>query len=76
MKFTSTRSRQALSASEVLVKGIAADGGLFVPERFPVLDEDFVKKLTYEEYLDTINKIDFSIRKITEEDFNGFFQQN
>ncbi|MBR2642712.1 MAG: threonine synthase [Lentisphaeria bacterium] len=52
MKFTSTRSRQALSASEVLVKGIAADGGLFVPERFPVLDEDFVKKLIPMSYRD------------------------
>ena len=52
MKFTSTRSHQALSASEVLVRGIASDGGLFVPECFPVLDDAFVQKLIPMSYRD------------------------
>lgn len=42
MKFFSTRGKDvALSASEAITKGLADDGGLFVPETFP----DFSKKL-------------------------------
>lgn len=52
MNFTSTRSCQAMSASEVLIRGIAADGGLFVPESFPVIDEAFVRKLIPMSYPD------------------------
>ena len=37
-----------------------------------VSDREFSSSYTY--YI--INKLDFSIRKITEEDFNDFFQQN
>ena len=52
MKFTSTRSLQSLDSSEVITRGIAADGGLFVPESFPALTKDFVEGLipmTYKE---------------------------
>jgi threonine synthase len=39
MKIVSTRSRaQASSVSDAIVKGIAPDGGLYVPEQFPRLD--------------------------------------
>ena len=52
MKFTSTRRRQSLSASEVLVRGIAADGGLFVPETFPVLAPELAAELPGMDYRD------------------------
>jgi len=40
MKFISTRGQtQPMSASEAILQGLAPDGGLFVPERFPALDE-------------------------------------
>ena len=40
MKFVSTRGVSvAQSAAHAIVKGLADDGGLFVPERFPSLKE-------------------------------------
>ncbi|HPD03052.1 MAG TPA: threonine synthase, partial [Clostridia bacterium] len=36
MKYLSTRNKNSsVSGAEAVVKGIAADGGLFVPEYFP-----------------------------------------
>ncbi len=37
MNFTSTRGRLSVTSSEAIVRGIAPDGGLFVPENFPEL---------------------------------------
>ena len=37
--YNSTRNSDiAVTASEAILKGLAADGGLFVPERIPKLD--------------------------------------
>ena len=43
MKFVSTRSidGERLSASEAILKGLAADGGLFIPEEMPSSLPDF-----------------------------------
>ena len=43
MRYISTRSADGASfpASEAILKGLAPDGGLFVPERIPQLGEDF-----------------------------------
>ena len=52
MKFISTRnSSKEYTASEVIVKGIAEDGGLFVPVSFPKIDLGTVLKwaTSYEE---------------------------
>lgn len=38
MRFRSTRGAAAVSLDEALVRGIAADGGLFVPESLPHFD--------------------------------------
>ena len=36
MKFISTRGKNGkVSAAEAIIKGLADDGGLFVPEYFP-----------------------------------------
>ncbi len=46
MKFLSTRGKAfAKNASEAIVKGIAEDGGLFVPETFPNITDKFDKLL-------------------------------
>ncbi len=37
--YKSTRNSELkISASEAILKGLAPDGGLFVPEKLPVLD--------------------------------------
>ena len=47
MKFISTRGGDVAScAAEAIVKGLASDGGLFVPENFPSLTADFGKMLS------------------------------
>ena len=52
MQYTSTRSRCALSAAQVIVKGIAEDGGLFVPDSFPFISEDTFQALTKASYVE------------------------
>ena len=50
MAFISTRGAEAVSAPEAIVRGIAPDGGLYVPEQLPLWrKEDFaaLAKLDY-----------------------------
>lgn len=51
MKYRSTRSNEIVTAEEALVKGLADDGGLYVPEFLPApfLHADELKDMTYEE---------------------------
>lgn len=53
LKYSSTRGGGAEAASaEAIIRGLAADGGLFVPEEMPEVDLDFIAglaKLSYEE---------------------------
>jgi len=52
MQYTSTRSRCSLTSAQAISRGIAGDGGLFVPESFPRLTaEDFAAlcKMSYKE---------------------------
>ena len=35
MKYRSTRSSETVTALEALVKGLASDGGLYVPSELP-----------------------------------------
>ena len=53
LKYSSTRGKAASVASaEVIIQGLAADGGLFVPEEMPKVDPDFIagmRQLSYEE---------------------------
>lgn len=52
MKFQSTRGLEKdVKSSEAIIRGIAKDGGLFVPDSFPNLYEDLKKDrgLSYEE---------------------------
>jgi threonine synthase len=50
MFFTSTRNdRCTLQATEVILKGMAPDGGLFIPDRFPEVSFDVSLDKNYEE---------------------------
>lgn len=50
MKFLSTRnSAVRYSAAQAILQGISPDGGLFVPETFPVLDYRALLPLSYAE---------------------------
>ena len=56
MKFISTRGNDVVNCSaEAIVKGLANDGGLFVPEKFPnltnkladLLDLDYAERASF-----------------------------
>jgi threonine synthase len=51
MKYQSTRSNEKVTAPEALLRGLAADGGLYVPLHFPdpFVSFDELKHATYEE---------------------------
>lgn len=54
MKYISTRDTgtgSGKSSAYVIKKGIADDGGLFVPQSFPELDEDYFKALCDKDYI-------------------------
>ena len=52
MKFQSTRDQQAakFSAAQVIKQGLAADGGLFVPETIPALTKEDITALCAMDY--------------------------
>lgn len=51
MKYVSTREgRTGITASQAIVRGLAADGGLFVPTEIPVVGENFLKELCALDY--------------------------
>ena len=50
MNYTGTRGKYAISSSEAIARGIAADGGLFVPESFPALSENEIQMLVDMDY--------------------------
>ena len=69
MKFISTRGKNGkVSAAEAIIKGLADDGGLFVPEYFPKAFEKLKEKISisYEELAFEIMKEFFD--DISEED--------
>ncbi|MCR5175952.1 MAG: threonine synthase [Anaerovibrio sp.] len=53
MKYISTRgNNQKITSAEAIIKGLADDGGLFVPEEMPKVDMDFIeglRNLSYQE---------------------------
>ncbi len=60
LKFTSTRSNnESLNFSEAVVKGIASDGGLFVPQSIPKVDllDESLLTLTYQELAERLLKL-------------------
>lgn len=83
--YRSTRSQaeQALSFEDVVMTGLAKDGGLFVPSAIPKLDADFVSKwknLTFQElafnimrhYIDSAEIPDEDLRVLVEKSYSTF----
>ncbi|MBQ7369671.1 MAG: threonine synthase [Clostridia bacterium] len=50
MYFISTRSGECVTGAEAIVKGLASDGGLFVPEKFPEITRDELNKMAEMNY--------------------------
>lgn len=72
MKFISTRGQGGvMSSAEAIIKGIAEDGGLYVPESFPNLYESLKEKMgiSYEELAYEIIKEFFD--DISEDELKG-----
>ncbi len=68
MKFISTRGKSTVeNASQAIVKGLADDGGLFVPESFPNVSKDLESMLN----MDYAERSAFVLSKYLEEyDYN------
>ena len=51
MIFTSTRSRQEMTSAAAITRGIASDGGLFVPTEFPAMSYEKLQELANQDYI-------------------------
>ena len=62
MEYISTRNTEKIfSFDEVFIKGLAPDGGLFVPKKIPILSPKEILSLTmqsYQKYFPVFNKKD------------------
>ena len=71
MFFTSTRSNCSIRSAAAIAKGLAADGGLFVPQEFPVFSESDIARMTGMDYkgraVEVLSRYltDFSVEEIT-----------
>ncbi len=51
MRYVSTREgRQTVTASQAIIRGIAPDGGLYVPQQIPAVDGAFIRRLCGMDY--------------------------
>lgn len=50
MDFTSTRSKQSITAAQAITKGLSSDGGLFVPTSFPQFSSAEIDELINLDY--------------------------
>lgn len=50
MKFISTRGGGAVNGAQAIVRGMAADGGLFVPEAFPTVSKQEIASMIEMDY--------------------------
>ena len=58
MKYISTRGQEKeLSFEEVLVSGLARDGGLYIPKTWPRISEDDISSLSDLSYQDIALKV-------------------
>ena len=58
--YRSTRDDSVkVTASQAILKGLAADGGLYVPEQIPALDKSFeeLSKMSYQEVAYEVMKL-------------------
>ena len=57
MNFISTRGGEKVSAARAIVKGLADDGGLFVPEKFPCVTEAEMAEMIEASYPERAAKV-------------------
>jgi len=58
MNYISTRGHNcAVTSARAIIKGLAEDGGLFVPENIPIIDEKFLTSLLDLSYQECAKKI-------------------
>ncbi|MDE6058888.1 MAG: threonine synthase [Clostridia bacterium] len=50
MYFISTRGKERVTGAQAIVQGIAGDGGLFVPEKFPAVSSEEIEKMLEMDY--------------------------
>ena len=68
MEYISTRNTQkTFSFRDVFLKGLAPDGGLFVPKKFPIFTVEEIENLKFLSYKDLAVKI---IYKFCSDQFN------
>lgn len=73
MNYISTRNSELkLKSSEAIKKGLSDDGGLFVPEDFPKITEEELKKMLGMSYIERANLVlrkfltDFTVKEISD----------
>ena len=72
LMYNSTRSNnEKVTASQAILKGLASDGGLFVPEQIPALDKDLktLSEMSYQEVAYEVMKL--YITDFTEEELKN-----
>ena len=58
MNYISTRGKaEKVTAAEAIIKGLATDGGLYIPESIPTVDLDFIKSLENLSYSERAKKV-------------------
>ena len=58
MKYISTRNNaEGVSASEAIVRGMVPQGGLYVPDEIPTVDEASMRKMVDLSYQDLAKQI-------------------
>ena len=58
MEYISTRNKkQSYSFKEIFLRGLAPDGGLFIPKEIKRLDESKIEKLSQLSYIDLATEI-------------------
>ncbi len=85
MFFTGTRSRVKIQSAQAIAAGIAADGGLYVPETFPQLSNSDFEALKNADYCERAKKVlssfltDYSSEELdycVQGAYNGTFENN
>lgn len=72
MNFISTRGGEKATAAQAILKGFAKDGGMFVPEKFPVISQEEMNGMAEMSYPE---RVAFIIGKYFAEDFGVEFLQ-
>lgn len=58
MRYVSTRgAAPALAFDDVLLAGLARDGGLYVPDAWPTLTADDLRALARADYAETVTRV-------------------